>query len=57
VLTKGYYVGSLPKLFTQNMIDESFFWVLKFSGIGLLLGIVTSMILNTKTSKKSKKKA
>jgi hypothetical protein len=39
------------------MIDESFIWVLKFSGIGLLLGIVTSMILNSKSSKKNKKKA
>jgi hypothetical protein len=57
VLTKGYYVGSIPKIFTQNMIDESFIWVLKFSGVGLILGIVVSVILNSKAPKKSKKKS
>jgi hypothetical protein len=57
VITKGYNLGSVPKFFTQGMIDESFFWVLKFAGVGLLLGIVVSLILGggSKKAKSSKK--
>lgn len=61
VVTKGYYVGSLAKFFTQGMIDESFFWVMKFAGSGLALGIIVTFILgegkgSSKGSKGSKKK-
>jgi cellobiose-specific phosphotransferase system component IIC len=56
VITKGQFLGSIPKFFTQSMIDESFFWVLKFSGSGLILGVIVSIMLGG-TSKGSKKKA
>jgi len=56
VLTKGYFLGSIPKFFTQSMIDESFFWVMKFSGSGLILGVVLALMLSG-GSKASKKKA
>ncbi len=56
VLTKGYFLGSIPKFFTQSMIDESFFWVLKFAGSGLILGVIISLMLGS-SSKSPKKKA
>jgi hypothetical protein len=56
VLTKGYFLGSVRQLFTQGMVDESFFWVLKFSAAGLFLGILMAFLIDSKKSKKSKKK-
>lgn len=57
VITKGYFLGSIPKFFTQSMIDESFFWVLKFAVSGLVLGTVVAFMLagGTKASKKKAK--
>lgn len=56
VITKGYNLGSVPKFFTQGMIDESFYWVLKFAGAGLILGIIVSVILGGGSKSKSTKK-
>ena len=57
VLTKGYYVGSISRFFTQSMIDESFFWVLKFGAAGIVLGLVLTMISSdSKSAGKTKKK-
>lgn len=59
VLTKGYFVGSFEGLFTQGMLDESFFHVLKFQGAGLsasfLILFIMSMMGKSKTAKKTKK--
>jgi hypothetical protein len=57
VLTKGYYVGSIPKVFTQSMLDESFYWLLKFQISGFLLALISIVLLGgkTKTSKSKKK--
>jgi hypothetical protein len=58
VITKGYNLSVLPKFFSQGMIDESFFWVMKFSAAGLILGIIVALILGGgKKSSAKKKKA
>lgn len=56
VLTKGYYVGSFSKFFSQSFLDESFYFVMKFSAGGLVGGIFLSMLLGKKSKKKSAKK-
>lgn len=59
VLTKGFFVGNFEGFFTQGMLDQSFFHVLKFQGVGLLAGILLillmSMMGKSKSPKKSKK--
>jgi len=59
VLTKGYFVGSFTKFFTQGMIDESFYWVGKFTLVGLVFGLISIFLLggSSKGSSKAKKKA
>ena len=56
VLTKGYYVGSFSKLFSQTFLDESFYFVMKFTAGGLVGGIFLSMMSTSKSKKKSAKK-
>lgn len=56
VLTKGYFVGSLSGLFSQSFLDESFFYVMRFTGAGLVVGILIAMILGKGKSKVSSKK-
>jgi len=56
VLTKGYFVGAIEGFFTQGMIDESFFHVLKFQGAGLGVGILLLMMM-TFMGGKSKSKS
>jgi hypothetical protein len=61
VLTKGYFVGSFSKFFSQGLLDESFYFVLKFSAGGLVGGILLSLMTGGGKSKKGsagkKKKA
>ena len=54
VLTKGYFVGSLSKFFSQGFIDESFYFVMRFTAGGLVGGLLMSMM--SKSSKSSGKK-
>lgn len=56
VLTKGYFVGSFSKLFTQGMIDESFFYVMRFTAGGLVAGLLLSVFAGGKKAKKSSAK-
>lgn len=59
VLTKGYFVGSFEGFFSQGMLDESFYHVLKFQGIGvagaILILILWTMLQKSKPAKKTKK--
>ncbi len=57
VLTKGYFVGSFQKMFTQGMLDESFMFVMYFTGGGFLLGLILAFMIGGKSSKGSAKKA
>ena len=57
VLTKGAFVGSFQSFFTQGMIDESFFYVMRYTAGGLVLGVILAMLAGggkskSKTSKK-----
>lgn len=58
VLTKGCFVGSFQKFFSQSMLDESFYFVMRFTGGGLLLGILVAVMTGKsgKSSGKSKSK-
>lgn len=56
VLTKGYYVNSFSKLFSQGYIDESFYFVMRFTGGGLVGGLLLSMLGTAKGAKSSAKK-
>lgn len=53
VVTKGYYVGSISRFFTQSMIDDSFNWVLKFAAGGLTTGLLVSFFVGDKKKKSS----
>ena len=54
VLTKGYFVGSIQKFFSQGMIDESFYFVMKFTGGGLAAGIILAILFGGKSKGRSK---
>lgn len=58
VMTKGYFVGSFSKFFSQGFLDESFFFVMRFTAGGLVGGFLLSMMLANggKKSGKAKKK-
>jgi hypothetical protein len=56
VLTKGYFVGSFSRFFSQGFLDESFYFVLQFTGGGLIGGILLSMMMSGKKGKKSSAK-
>jgi hypothetical protein len=53
VLTKGYFVGSFSKFFTQGLIDDSFFYVMRFSGAGLVIGLIACFFSGKKGSSQS----
>lgn len=57
VVTKGYSLSVIPKMFTMSMVDESFYHVLKFALGGSGLGLIAILVLGTggKKSKASKK--
>ena len=56
VLTKGYFIGSVEGFFSQGFIDDSFWFVMRFTGAGLLLGILVSFMVGGKSSAPAKKK-
>ena len=58
VLTKGYFVGSIAGFFSQSFIDESFWFVMRFTGGGLVGGILLAMMTGSggKSSSSKKKK-
>ena len=61
VLSKGYFVGPIEGFFSQGMIDESFFYVLKFQAIGvgsafLLIMLFSAFAKKGKGKEKSAKK-
>ncbi len=61
VLSKGYFAGSFSKFFSQGLLDESFYFVMRFTGGGLLGGILLSLATGGKAKKSAasgkKKKA
>ena len=54
VLTKGYYVGSFSGMFSQGFLDESFFYVMRFTVGGLVGGFLLSLMAGGKKSSKKK---
>lgn len=57
VLTKGYFVGSVSGFFSQGYLDESFWYVMRYTMGGLIVGmILMSVVGGKKSSGKSKKK-
>ena len=58
VLTKGYFVGSLAGLFSQGFLDESFWFVMRFTAGGLVAGVFLVMVAggSSKGSTSKKKK-
>jgi hypothetical protein len=57
VLTKGYFVGAFSGFFSQSYLDESFWYVMRYSVSGLLIGIILSFMFTGKSKNTSKKKA
>jgi hypothetical protein len=56
VLTKGYFVGTFSALFSQSLIDESFWFVMRFTGGGVVAGILLTMLGGKSGGKSSGKK-
>lgn len=56
VLTKGYFVGSFSAFFSQGLIDESFWYVMRYTGGGLAGGFILAMLIGGKSSKGAAKK-
>lgn len=57
VLTKGYFVGAVSGFFSQGYIDESFWYVMRYTMGGLIAGLMMAMFMGgSKSSGKSKKK-
>lgn len=56
VISKGYFVGQFSKFFSQGFLDESFYFVMKFTLGGLVGGFFLSMMLLEKKSSLKKKK-
>lgn len=56
VLTKGYLVGSFAGLFSQGYLDESFYFVMRFTAGGLVGGFLMSLLMNGAKKSPSKKK-
>lgn len=58
VLTKGYFVGTVSGFFSQGYIDESFWYVMRYTMGGLIVGLMMAMFIGggSKSSGKSKKK-
>ena len=58
VLTKGYFVGAVSGFFSQGFIDESFWYVMRFTMGGLIAALMLVMFTgggSKSSGKKSKK--
>lgn len=56
VLTKGYFVGAVSGFFSQGFLDESFWYVMRYTMGGLIAGLVIAMAFGGKSSGSAKKK-
>ena len=57
VLTKGYFVGTVSGFFSQGFIDESFWYVMRFTMGGVIAGLILAMFMGgSKNVGKVKKK-
>lgn len=56
VITKGYFVGSVAGFFSQGFIDESFWYVMRFTMGGAIVGLMAALMLGGKSAKSSGKK-
>lgn len=56
VLTKGYLVGSFAGLFSQGYLDESFYFVMRFSAGGLVAGLMLAWAMSGSKKSPAKKK-
>lgn len=56
VLTKGYFVGSFAGFFSQGFLDESFYFVMRFTGGGLVGGLLMSLMIGGSQKSSAKKK-
>nr|BDT27369.1 hypothetical protein BHI3_08350 [Bacteriovorax sp. HI3] len=56
VLTKGYFVGAVSGFFSQGFLDESFWYVMRYTMGGLIVGLMIAMAFGGKSSGSAKKK-
>ena len=56
VITKGYFVGAIAGLFSQGFIDDSFWFVMRFTGAGFVMGILAAFMMGGKSSSGSSAK-
>lgn len=56
VLTKGYFVGSVSGFFSQGFLDESFWYVMRYTMGGLILGLILMSFAGGGSKKSSSKK-
>lgn len=57
VLTKGYFVSSIAGFFSQGFIDESFWYVMRYTAGGLILGLLFALLTGKGKASSGKKKA
>ena len=57
VLTKGYFVGSVSGFFSQSFLDESFWYVMRYTMGGLIAGLVLALMTGGSKSSGTKKKS
>jgi len=51
VLTKGYFVGAVSGFFSQGYIDESFWYVMRYTMGGLIASLMMVMLMGGSKSK------
>jgi hypothetical protein len=56
VLSKGQFIGFFSRIFTQNFLDESFYFVLKFMAAGFIGGLLMTLMVGKNSKKPVKKK-
>lgn len=56
VLTKGQFMGPVQGFLTKNFIDESFFYVMRFTAGGVIAGVILAMVTGKSSKGSSKKK-
>jgi hypothetical protein len=56
VISKGHLLGAISKFFSQNFLDESFYFVMRFTAGGLVGGFLLTFMGGKKASKSKKNK-